>query len=116
MSFPSPALSRISKLLTFRKFICKKPPKGLICLQLCALAEAMDIPLDEIVTANPSLLHNCKQIENPCGCKPVHARILKLGLECNLFLGNRLIPVCMKCGKPADAHRLYHTPPLRELH
>ncbi|KAJ4953053.1 hypothetical protein NE237_029885 [Protea cynaroides] len=60
-----------------------------------------------------SLLQTSLKSNNPVFGKSVHARIIKAGLQINVFLMNNLINFYAKSGSLSDAHRLFDDMPLK---
>lgn len=52
-------------------------------------------------------LQRCIQLNSLAQGKAVHARIIKLGLEIEIFLGNCLVNMYAKCGNMKDARKMF---------
>lgn len=47
--------------------------------------------------------------------KEVHKEIATIGYESNLFSGNALVDMCIKCGNVEDAQKLFDERPERNV-
>ncbi|KAI3875843.1 hypothetical protein MKX03_023766 [Papaver bracteatum] len=47
--------------------------------------------------------------------KQVHSTIIKLGFNCNVFIGSALVDMYCKCGKIIDARQLFHEMPEKNV-
>ncbi|KAG0564182.1 hypothetical protein KC19_8G089900 [Ceratodon purpureus] len=61
------------------------------------------------------LLQNCTQRRSLVEAKRIHAQMMKAGVEPDIFLGNLLISMYVKCRSVVDAHRVFQEMPRRDV-
>ncbi|KAI3460536.1 hypothetical protein Pfo_017199 [Paulownia fortunei] len=68
------------------------------------------------VSSFSSLIDRCFSITNPSNSlKLIHAQLIKLGFNSNVFLGNRCIDLYLKSGSANDALKAFHFMPTKNI-
>ncbi|KAK9265428.1 hypothetical protein L1049_003553 [Liquidambar formosana] len=63
----------------------------------------------------PFVLKSCVVLSSRWMGKCVHGQSLRIGLEFDLYVGNSLIDMYVKCGDISDAHKLFDIMPARDV-
>ncbi|KAF8379579.1 hypothetical protein HHK36_029020 [Tetracentron sinense] len=88
----------------------KKPPDSPL-LQTVHLSE--DVSLDSVSVVR--ILSSCRADRNLKLGSCIHANVLKYGLDSNVFVGNALLDMYIKCGNLEGASKLFDRMPERTI-